>query len=131
MKRKQVPGVIRYPLSEESLYDGEIKVMNVLWDKGPMSAKELSKELYEGTGWAVNTSYTVIRKLVEKGFIERVEPAFHCVPTISREDEQKKQLGRLVDKLFGGSRKCMISALLDDDGLSAEDIEEIRKLLDR
>ena len=60
------------------LFDSEWKVMEVLWQDGDTTAKELSLRLADSAGWNKNTTYTVIKKCVEKGAIERREPNFLC-----------------------------------------------------
>ena len=60
------------------LYDSEIKVMNLLWEKGSMKAADIAKEMERRVGWNKNTTYTVIKKCVSKGAIERREPGFVC-----------------------------------------------------
>ena len=67
------------------LFDSELKVMEVLWDRGDLTAKELAGILGEEIGWNVNTTYTVIKKCVAKGAIQRTEPRFHCHPLVTRE----------------------------------------------
>ena len=129
MRKMKHPQEINPEKMTENLYDSEIKVMEILWDNGPTSAKELSDRLKVSTDWSINTSYTVTRKLVSKGFIERREPGFICVPAVSREDEQKKEIRHLLQKLFKGSRAGLVSALLSDEELTEEERNEIRSLL--
>ena len=115
----------------EKLFDSEIKVMNIIWERGPLSAKEISLIASDTIGWNKNTTYTVIKKLEAKGVIRRDEPGFICTPLISREQMQKQEAVSLVDKLFGGSRKALFSALLEDEKLTGSEIEELRKLIDQ
>ena len=74
---------------QEKLFDSEAKVMEILWEKGPLSAKEISLIASDSIGWNKNTTYTVIKKLEAKGFIRRDEPGFMCTPLVSREEIQK------------------------------------------
>ena len=67
----------------EKLFDSEIKVMNIIWERGPLSAKEISLIASDTIGWNKNTTYTVIKKLEGKGAIRRDEPGFICTPLIS------------------------------------------------
>ena len=63
---------------ELKLHDSERKVMEVLWEAdAPLPAKEIAARLGERVGWNKNTTYTVIKKCVEKGAIERRDPNFH------------------------------------------------------
>ncbi|MBO4449943.1 MAG: BlaI/MecI/CopY family transcriptional regulator [Clostridiales bacterium] len=114
----------------EKLFDSEAKVMEILWEKGPVSAKELSLIAADTIGWNKNTTYTVIKKLEAKGFIRRDEPGFICTPLVSQEEVQKTEAESLIKKFFGGSRKALFSALLEDEKLTDAEIDELKKLID-
>ena len=116
---------------QEKLFDSEAKVMEILWERGPLSAKEVSLIAADAIGWNKNTTYTVIKKLEAKGFIRRDEPGFVCTPLVTKDEIQKKEAKSLLDKVFGGSRKALFSALLEDEKLSKNEIEELRKLIDK
>ena len=115
---------------QEKLFDSEAKVMEIIWTKAPISAKDISLIAAETIGWNKNTTYTVIKKLETKGFIKREDPGFICTPLISQNQIQKVEVTSLVKKVFGGSRKALFSALLEDEPLSEEEIDELRKLID-
>ena len=68
------------------LFDSELRVMEVLWKEGDMTAGQLAKILREQIGWNRNTTYTVIKKLIEKEAITRREPNFMCSARISRQE---------------------------------------------
>ena len=114
---------------QEKLFESEAKVMEIIWAKAPISAKDISLIAAETIGWNKNTTYTVIKKLEAKGFIRREDPGFICTPLISQNQMQKVEATSLVEKVFGGSRKALFSALLEDEPLSDEEIDELRKLI--
>lgn len=114
----------------DKLFDSEARVMDVVWDREPISAKEISRLLAESVGWNKNTTYTVIKKLETKGVLRREEPGFICTALVSRAEMQKKEASSLVSRVFGGSRKALFSALLEDEELSREEIEELRRLIE-
>ena len=114
----------------EKLFESEAKVMEIIWEKSPISAKEISLIATETIGWNKNTTYTVIKKLEAKGFIRREDPGFICTPLVSQNQIQRAEATSLVKKVFGGSRKALFSALLEDEPLSEEEIDELRKLID-
>lgn len=116
---------------KEKLFDSEAKVMEIIWNRGPLSAKEISLIAADSIGWNKNTTYTVIKKLESKGFIKRTDPGFICTPLISQEEMQKKEAVSLLNKVFGGSRKALFSALLEDEDLSDTEIKELRDLIDK
>lgn len=115
---------------QEKLFESEAKVMEIIWARSPISAKEVSLIATDTIGWNKNTTYTVIKKLEAKGFIKREDPGFICTPLISQNQMQKVEAVSLVNKVFGGSRKALFSALLEDEPLSDEEIHELRKLID-
>ena len=115
----------------EKLFDSEIKVMEIIWEKGPLSAKEISLIAADSIGWNKNTTYTVIKKLEAKGFIRRDDPGFICTPLVSREQMQKQETESLINKFFGGSKKALFSALIDKEDLTDEQAEELQRLIDK
>ena len=115
---------------EEKLFDSEAKVMQILWDKGAISAKKVSIIAADTIGWNKNTTYTVLKKLEAKGFIRRDDPGFICTPLVSQKHIQKTEAKSLVKKVFGGSRQALFSALLTDEPLTESEIEALRKLID-
>ena len=116
---------------KEKLFDSEATVMEIIWNKGPLSAKEISLIAADSIGWNKNTTYTVIKKLEAKGFIRRTDPGFICTPLVSQEEMQKKEAVSLLNRFFGGSRRALFSALLEDEDLSNAEIEELRDLIDK
>ena len=115
----------------EKLFDSEAKVMEIIWEKGPLSAKEISLIAVDTIGWNKNTTYTVIKKLEAKGFIRRDEPGFICTPLVSREQMQKQETESLINRFFGGSKKALFSALIDKEDLTEEQAEELQRIIDK
>lgn len=115
----------------QKLFDSEIKVMEIIWSNEPVSAKQVSLIAAETIGWNKNTTYTVIKKLEAKGFLRRDEPGFICTSLVSRDEIQRSETQSLVDRLFGGSKKALFSALLGDEKLSEKDIEELRSMIEK
>jgi len=114
------------------LFDSELRVMDALWKCGrDTPAKELAALLAESVGWNKNTTYTVIKKCVEKGAIERIEPGFLCRPLISREETRRSEASQLVEKLFDGSASLLVASLLDGgQKLSPEEVRRLKALVD-
>ena len=115
----------------QKIFDGELKLMELLWEKEPISAKELSVIAASALSWNKNTTSTVLKKLEAKGFIKRTEPGFICTSRVSRAEVQKSETRTLTEKLFGGSKKALFSALLEDENLTAEDIAELRQMIEK
>lgn len=116
---------------KEKLFDSEAKVMEIIWAKAPISAKEISLIAADTIGWNKNTTYTIIKKLAAKGFIKRDDPGFICTYLISQNEVQKKETETFVKKVFGGSRRALFSALLENEPLSDDELDELRRLIDK
>ncbi len=112
------------------LFDSELKVMDVLWDRGDQPAKEIARQLTGIYGWNVNTTYTLIKRCIKKGAIERTEPNFMCHALISKEVVQQAETDELIDKLYSGCADKLFAALLGRKKMSAEQIERLKQMVD-
>lgn len=115
---------------DSKLFDSELKVMGVLWRQGDATAKQIAETLKAETGWNVNTTYTVIKKCVAKGAVERKEPNFLCHALVAREEVQAAETDELVGKLFDGSVDKLFASLLGRKKLSPEKLSELKKLVE-
>lgn len=114
------------------LFDSELKVMDVLWREIELSAGQLAKILKDEVGWNRNTTYTVIKKCIDKGAIQRTEPGFLCRALISREQVQNYEAAELIEKVFNGSKeKLFASAFLDGKNLSSEEARQLKNLVEK
>ena len=117
------------------LFDSELKVMDILWRKGDQTAKQIAQGDFEvrltpeETGWNVNTTYTVIKKCVAKGAIQRTEPNFLCHPLLPKTEVQKAETDELIGKLFDGSADKLFSALLGRKKLTAEQLTALKEIV--
>ena len=112
------------------LFDSEWKVMEVLWQKNDRTAKKISLLLADSIGWNKNTTYTVIKKCIDKGAIERREPNFVCHAAITKRQAQKEEADSLVDKVFGGSAELLFASILSDRSLSKDELARLRALVE-
>jgi len=113
------------------LFDSELKVMEIIWEKEPVTAKELSLILGESIGWNKNTTYTIIKKLIDKKVINREEPNFVCTSMVKKTEIQSAETNSLIDKLYNGSKKKFFAAFLQNEKLTKEEIEELKNLIDK
>lgn len=114
---------------EIKLFDSELKVMQVLWKQGNTPAREIAAALKAETGWNVNTTYTLIKRCIAKGAIQREEPGFVCRALIRKEEVQEAETNELIDKIYDGSADKLFAALLGRKKLSAEQIERLRQIV--
>lgn len=112
------------------LFDSELKVMEVLWEQGPKMAKEVVDVLSARIGWNKNTTYTVIKKCIEKGAIERGEPGFLCTPLVTKDEVARSETEQLIDKMFGGSSELFFSSFLKNQGLSEADAVRLARMIE-
>lgn len=112
------------------LFDSELKVMTVLWREGDSTAKQISDILKEETGWNVNTTYTVIKKCIKKGAIERREPNFLCHALISKAQVQAAETDELIERIYDGSADMLFASLLNRKRLSDEQIDRLKKIVE-
>ncbi len=119
------------------LFDSELKVMEVLWEheenaaetSEKVSARQIVDVLSQRIGWNKNTTYTVIKKCIEKGAVERGDPGFFCIPLVSRDEVAQSETEQLIDKMFGGSSELFFSSFLKNQGISDEDAARLAKMI--
>ena len=121
------------------LFDSELKVMEVLWEQSDdsteepaetkRSAKEIVDVLSARIGWNKNTTYTVIKKCIEKGAIERTEPGFLCKALVSRDEVAQSETEQWIDKMYGGSSELFFSSFLKNRGISEAEATRLAKMI--
>lgn len=111
------------------LFDSELKVMETLWKGGELTAGQISKILKDEIGWNRNTTYTVIKKCIDKGAIERIEPKFICKAIISKEDIQSYETEELIERMFDGSKQKFFAALLSENSLTEDELRQLKELV--
>lgn len=111
------------------LFDSELKVMGILWSEGDVPAKYIADQLTKELGWNKNTTYTLIKRCIRKGAIERTEPNFMCHALIPKEEVQEAETNELINKVYDGSADKLFAALLGRKKLSAEQIEKLKQIV--
>lgn len=112
------------------LFDSELKVMDILWKEGIVPAKYVADRLTQELGWNKNTTYTLIKRCMKKGAIERTEPNFMCHALIAKEDVQETETNELINKIYDGSVDKLFASLLGRKKLSTEQIEKLKQIVD-
>ena len=110
------------------LFDSELKVMDILWKEGIVPAKYVADRLTQELGWNKNTTYTLIKRCMKKGAIERTEPNFMCHALIAKEDVQETETNELINKIYDGSVDKLFASLLGRKKLSTEQIEKLKQI---
>lgn len=113
--------------------DSELKVMKILWENSgvPMEAKQVSQIAGERYGWNKNTTYTLLKRCIEKGSVEREDPNFVCRPLITKEQIQEEEINQMIEKVFDQSKQELLTLLLQKEGLSLDKIEVLLPLIEK
>lgn len=118
-------------MSNIKIHNSEMHIMNKIWDEGQIRAIDLANWALENLGWKKNTTYTVIKKLVDKEAVLRTEPDFVLTPLVSRAEIAAEETNELVVKLFKGNVSLFLASLLENQELSREEINTLRELIDK
>ena len=115
-------------MQDLKLCDSDYKFMSVVWAHAPLNSGELVTLCSEQLGWKKSTTYTVIKKLCERGFIKN-ENALVTV-LVEKKACQAVETDYFVERTFGGSLPSFLAAFLNSKKLSDEEAEAIKKMID-
>lgn len=116
-------------MEEIRLHEGELNIMELLWSNKVLAAKDIAKIVKEYIGWEKNTTYTVIKRLIDKGAISREDPGFLCKPLISKRKVQAIETQALLNILFDGSLSKFFTDYLKNQELSAAELLEMERIV--
>ena len=111
------------------IFESEYRFCLILWEHEPIRSTELAKLCKEKLEWSKTTTYTVIKRLSERGIIKNENSIVTSI--VSKEEAQQSELEELMDKKFEGSLPAFIAAFGRRQELSDAEIEEIRKIIER
>ncbi len=113
----------------EKISDSELEVMRVLWEVGDaLPITEIRQILRDRKGWEATTVKTLVQRLVGKGVLEQEKrKVFYYRPLVSESEYSDWAVNGMVRRLFRGSAKALVATLVQSDGLSDEDIAELRE----
>ena len=103
--------------------------MELLWSNNSLAAKDIARIIKEYIGWEKNTTYTVIKRLIDKGAVTREDPGFICRANVSKKEIQIIETKVLLDKLYNGSITEFITSYLSEQNLSDKDIAELKRIV--
>ncbi len=115
-------------MSVPRINNSEYRFCEILWDNEPVSSAELVRLCNEKLEWKKSTTYTVIRRLTDRGVIRSENTIVTSI--ISREEARRAESVELIDKSFGGSLAGFVAAFAESRELSEKDIREIQSLID-
>lgn len=115
-------------MEEFKLFDAEYKFLDIIWELEPVNSTELSKVCFHKLGWKKSTTYTMIRKLAERGILKNDNATVSSL--IKKEQVQKYESETLLEKSFDNSLPTFIATFLKDKKLSKKEAEEIKKMIE-
>ena len=116
--------------SVEKISDSELEVMRVLWEAGDaLPITEIRRSLQSSKGWEATTIKTLVQRLCAKGALaQEKRNVFYYSPLVSEQEYNDWATGDLIRKLYRGSAKELVAALVRSDGLSKSDVDELRAM---
>ena len=111
------------------IHESEYRFCLILWEHEPVTAVELVKLCQEQLGWKRTTTYTVIKRLGERGILKNENGQITSV--ISKEEAQACEIDELVEKKFEGSVPAFIAAFTKRTKMSEKELDEVQKMIDQ
>lgn len=116
-------------MSIPKIPEGEYRFCRIMWDHEPVTAVELVKLCEAQLGWKRTTTYTVIKRLGERGVLKSENGTVTSL--VSREEAEASEIEDLVDKKFGGNLPAFLAAFTKHQTLSEKDLDEMQSMIDR
>ena len=110
------------------IFESEYRFCQILWEQEPVSSTELVKLCQTQLGWKKSTTYTVIKRLSERGVVRMEQSVVTAL--VSREQVQRSESRQLIERAFGGSLPSFIAAFTSGKALTEEEVAQIRQLID-
>jgi predicted transcriptional regulator len=110
------------------LYDGEYKFISVIWDAEPVGSMELVRLCGERLGWKKSTTFTMLRKLAERGLVRNDKTVVTSL--VGREQLRQCEAEALLNKRFDGSVPSFVASFLQGRTLSEDEADEIRRMIE-
>lgn len=114
-------------LETPKIFDSELRLCEILWEHQPVKSSELARLCAERLGWKKSTTYTVIKRLTERGVVKTENAVVTAL--VSRDEVQRAESRAFVERNFSGSLPGFLTAFVGGRGLSAEEVEELRRMI--
>lgn len=116
-----------------TLTEAELRIMNVLWEKGSATVHEVLQSLASKPSLAYNSVLTTIRILETKGYVKHVKDkrAHVYMPRVDRKDATRFEVKHLVSRFFGNSHEQLVLNILEESSIDAEELARVRQMLER
>ena len=111
------------------IHEGEYRFCLILWEHEPIQSAQLAQLCNEQLGWSRTTTYTIIRRLTDRGVVKSENAIVSSL--VKKEEVQLSEMNELVEKTFEGSLPAFIAAFARRQKLSEEDVEALRRLIEQ
>lgn len=109
------------------IFDSELRFCEILWEHQPVRSSELAHLCAEKLGWKKSTTYTVIKRLTERGVVQTENAVVTAL--VSRDQVQRAESRAFVERNFSGSLPGFLNAFVGGRGLSAAEADELRRMI--
>jgi len=112
--------------------DGELEILRILWDRGPLALSELCEAMRRERNVATTTVATMLRVMLDKRLVKRKPAArgHQWSAAVSQSSAAHSMVGKLVDGIFDGSAQRLVAHLVEAGQLSTKELAELRELID-
>ncbi len=111
------------------IFESEYRFCLILWENEPISSRELSEKCKEKLGWSKTTTYTVIKRLSDRGVVKNENAVVTSL--ISKEEAQKAEVDEMLESRFEGSLPAFIAAFSKKKKLTDKEIQEIISIIEK
>ena len=111
------------------IHESEYRFCLIMWEHAPVTAVELSKLCQQQLGWKRTTTYTVIKRLGERGVLKNEDGTITAL--VSKEDAQVNEINALVEEKFQGSLPAFVAAFTKRRDISDAELDEVQRMIDR
>lgn len=115
-------------MEREKLYEGEYRFMEIIWDHAPVGSGELVKLCAEAFSWKKSTTYTMIKKMCEKGYISSEAAVIQAL--VPRAEAEQRESEYVIDHTFQGSLPAFIAAFLGNKKISREEADALQRMIE-
>ena len=116
-------------MSIPKIHEGEYRFCLIMWEHQPIKAVELAKLCQEKLAWKRTTTYTIIKRLGERGVLKLENGVVTAL--ISKEEAEAAEIETFVESKFGGSLPAFVAAFTKHQDLSDSDLDEVQRMIDR
>lgn len=116
-------------MNTPKIHESEYRFCLLLWEQEPVTAAAMAKLCQARLGWKRTTTYTVIKRLGERGVLQNTDGVLTSL--VSKQQAQAAEIDELVEKRFAGSLPAFVAAFTSRQTLSAQELDEVQRMIDR